>query len=349
MIPAIEVNLIFIMMITAIVVAFGLTAIFVKQFCKPGSFMHLLDHPNHRSLHTHPTPRSGGVAIILGILLSLPFWLLAIGPLPEFMLWLAVAVLIVALLAFFDDRSGVPVGPRLTGHVIAAVLVVVGADTVFTVSLPGVHWQLSAWLGIPIAILFLVWMTNLYNFMDGMDGFAGGMSVFGFTALALAGKFADAKMFMTINFVFAAAAGGFLVFNFPPARIFMGDTGSSTLGFVAGAMLLWAETSGIMPIWLGIVIFSPFIIDATVTLLRRITRRERIWQAHKSHYYQRLVQIGWGHRKTVLVEYFLMLICAILALVALHASTVMQLLILAFIIALYVLFIYGVNKLEPAL
>jgi UDP-N-acetylmuramyl pentapeptide phosphotransferase/UDP-N-acetylglucosamine-1-phosphate transferase len=160
------------------------------------------------------------------------------------------------------------------------------------------------------AVLFTVWMTNLYNFMDGMDGFAGGMAVIGFATFALFGWRADHESFATVSLALAAASAGFLIFNFPPARIFMGDVGSSTLGFVVAALSIWGARDGVFPHWIAVLVFSPFVVDATVTLFRRLIRGERIWEPHRTHYYQRLVRLGWGHRKTVLWEYALMLASA---------------------------------------
>ena len=121
-----------------------------------------------------------------------------------------------------------------------------------------------------------------------------------------------------------AAAAGFLWFNFPPARIFMGDSGSTTLGLLVAAFAIWASRRGIAWVWVTLVVFSPFVVDATMTLLRRAVRGERIWLAHRSHYYQRLVQLGWGHRRTVLAEYVVMIICAVAALAINGESEPMQ-------------------------
>jgi UDP-N-acetylmuramyl pentapeptide phosphotransferase/UDP-N-acetylglucosamine-1-phosphate transferase len=187
-------------------------------------------------------------------------------------------------------------------------------------------------------------MLNLYNFMDGMDGIAGGMAVFGFGTFAVFGLLAGATLFSVLNLIIAAAALGFLVFNFPPARIFMGDVGSSTLGLLAAALSLWGVRDGIFPFWIALLVFSPFIVDATVTLLRRLWRRERIWHAHKTHYYQRLVQAGWGHRKTVLLEYAIMLGCGISALWSMRATDEIQMAILIAWILFYFAFFFWVSR-----
>jgi UDP-N-acetylmuramyl pentapeptide phosphotransferase/UDP-N-acetylglucosamine-1-phosphate transferase len=152
------------------------------------------------------------------------------------------------------------------------------------------------------------------------------------------GWLADHDLFFVASLIVAAAAAGFLVFNFPPARIFMGDAGSSTLGMLAAALSLWGARDGIFPFWTAVLVFSPFIADASVTLLRRLWRRERIWQAHKTHYYQRLVQAGWGHRKTVLLEYLIMLGCALTAVFSLYATAAIQMAMLAGWVFFYIVF-----------
>ncbi|MGA7966980.1 MAG: hypothetical protein WCB49_14020, partial [Gammaproteobacteria bacterium] len=155
-----------------------------------------------------------------------------------------------------------------------------------------------------------------YNVMDGMDGFAAGMAIIGFGGLAALGYFAGEFVFTAAALVVSAVALGFLVFNFPPARIFMGDTGSALLGLLVAGFVLFAQKRGIAPLWVGILLFSPFVVDATVTLVRRTLKGEAFWQAHRQHYYQRAVQLGWGHRNTVLFEYGLMAGCAVSAVAA---------------------------------
>ena len=178
-------------------------------------------------------------------------------------------------------------------------------------------------LWIPLALV-IAWLTNLYNFMDGADGLAGGMTVLGFSAYAIAAAIGADGAFATLNLCVAASAAAFLLFNFPPARIFMGDGGSVPLGFLAGALGLSGWHSGLWPLWFPAVVFSPFIVDATVTLLRRARRGEKVWQAHRSHYYQRLVIMGWTHRRLAGAEYLLMTACAACALAALQRPMTVQ-------------------------
>jgi UDP-N-acetylmuramyl pentapeptide phosphotransferase/UDP-N-acetylglucosamine-1-phosphate transferase len=209
--------------------------------------------------------------------------------------------------------------------------------------LPGIAWKWPPWLGIGVLLLFIIWMINLYNFMDGMDGFAGGMAVIGFGAYAIFGWIGGQPLFFIVSLVICAAAAGFLISNFPPAKIFLGDAGSASLGLLAAGLSLWGARDGLFPLWVALLIFSPFIADATVTLLRRLLKGEKVWEAHRSHCYQRLVQAGWGHRKTLLWEYSLMLACAATGLLVTHRSAETQLFALALWTGIY-LFLFRAVK-----
>jgi UDP-GlcNAc:undecaprenyl-phosphate GlcNAc-1-phosphate transferase len=246
-----------------------------------------LDHPNERSLHVRPTPRIGGLGIMAGLALGV-LWLR-----PEGVFVLAGLALGLSALSVLDDLRGLSVRIRFAGHLAAAALTLV--------ALPDLPvW--AGWLAVPV----LVWMTNLYNFMDGSDGLAGGMALLGFAGYGIAAWLGGAESFAFLAWIIAAAAGGFLLFNYPPARIFMGDAGSIPLGYLAAALGLAGWVAGLWPLVFPLLIFSPFVVDASLTLFKRVLRREKIWQAHRSHYYQRLVLMGWSHRRLVLAEYGLM-------------------------------------------
>lgn len=294
--------------------SFGVSAFLTRRFCDPQSWLHILDHPNDRSLHINPTPRSGGVAIIVGIFIGIIIWTTWAG-LPRAFGWLGAGAFLVASLSFIDDIKCLSVGTRFGGHLLVSGLLIIGGLGLARFELPGWSGDWPVWIGVVLSLLYLIWMINLYNFMDGMDGFAGGMAVFGFGTFALLGVLAGHPAFLTASLVVATGAAGFLLFNFPPARIFMGDTGSSALGLLAGGFSLWGVADRVFPLWVALLVFSPFIVDASVTLIRRLCRGERVWEAHKTHYYQRLVQSGWGHRKTVLAEYGLMAACGASAVV----------------------------------
>lgn len=217
-----------------------------------------------------------------------------------------------AALGLVDDRRSVSARVRLL-----AQLLVGGGFLVMT-------GPTSGWLAGGLFLVGLVWMANLYNFMDGSDGLAGGMAVFGFSAFAVAAGLAGEAPLAWVCAGIAAAAAGFLCFNFHPARIFMGDVGSVPLGFLAGALGLVGCEAGAWPSWFPLLVFSPFIVDATVTLLQRARRGERVWQAHRTHYYQRMVQMGLGHRGTALSAYGLMLGVALSALGILRVGFSLQ-------------------------
>lgn len=266
-----------------------------------------LDVPNERSLHSQPVPRIGGVGIVAGLCASL---IVTDG------LGLVVGLaLALALLSLWDDWRPLPAVARLAGHLAAAAVFCLMAVEVSLVA--------TALLVIGIA-----WMTNLYNFMDGSDGLAGGMAAIGFGTYAAAAAIAGDDALLATCACVAAAALAFLRFNFHPARIFMGDVGSIPLGFLAGALGTLGVVRDGWPAWFPVVVFAPFAADASVTLARRLMRGERVWQAHRGHYYQRLVLMGWGHRRTALAEYALMLVTSIAAVAALLADVVGQTIIL---------------------
>jgi UDP-N-acetylmuramyl pentapeptide phosphotransferase/UDP-N-acetylglucosamine-1-phosphate transferase len=263
----------------------------------------VLDHPNDRSLHRAPIPRTGGVAIQAGVAVAA---LLAGADLPA-ALWTAWAILV--SISLYDDVRGAPIALRLGVHLFTAGATAAG------VMLDGV----APWAML-VASMAIAWMTNLYNFMDGADGLAGGMTLFGFSFFAIASWIAGDAAFALLNAGIAASGAAFLFFNRHPARIFMGDTGSIPLGFLAGALGLAGWVRDDWNGWFPLAVFSPFVADATITLIRGIARGERVWIAHRDHYYQRLVQLGWGHRRTAWAEYGLMAICGAAALAALGRS-----------------------------
>ncbi len=315
-------------LVLALVAAAGLS----WQFSRPDSRLYLLDHPNARSLHTLPTPRSGGVAVLTALVLSGVVTLTYSATLQP-LLWMLAALFPLAWVSWQDDRGHVNSLWRLLVHLGAGGLLCAAELKLTQLSFPGGTWALGIGLSWGLSLLFYAWMINLYNFMDGMDGFAGGMAVCGFATLAYLGQ-AD-EWFSQVCLLITGAAGGFLLCNFPPARIFLGDVGSAPLGLLAAVMLVWAEQRGVFPLWLGVLVFSPFIVDASVTLARRLWRGERVWQAHREHSYQRLVQCGWGHTRTVLCEYVLMLTCAVLAVLLQQQSPLWQWLGLLLSVVLY--------------
>jgi UDP-N-acetylmuramyl pentapeptide phosphotransferase/UDP-N-acetylglucosamine-1-phosphate transferase len=245
-----------------------------------------LDRPNDRSLHGRALPRGGGIAIWVGWLAG-TLWVT--GPRP----WLLPLLAVIGI-SLWDDRQGVPAALRLAVQAGAAGLWV---------------WLEAPGVNAVGAILAIVWMANLYNFMDGSDGLAGSMTIVGFAAYAAAGGWAgdpDAVLFLAL----AAATAPFLLRNLPPAKVFLGDVGSVPLGFLAAAFGIAGWSAGVWGAWFPPLVFLPFVADASLTLARRLLSGARVWQAHREHYYQRLVQLGWGHERTLKLYAALMLGCA---------------------------------------
>ncbi|RKP59418.1 glycosyltransferase family 4 protein [Pararobbsia silviterrae] len=258
-----------------------------------------MDIPNARSLHTRPTPRVGGWAVT-------PVGTLVILAVSRSLWPLAVLALFLGLLSQIDDRRGLPARYRFAGHLFAAIALVALRPPVD-----------ALWLAAPIVVA-LVWVSNLYNFMDGANGLAGGMAVLGFAGYAWMAGASHPDLCLAAAAVSAAAAG-FLVFNFPGAKVFLGDAGSIPLGFLAGGLGYWGWQTKVWPFWFPLFVFAPFIFDATVTLLKRLLRGERFWEAHRQHYYQRMIGMAGAHTPVVLLWHLIMacgiaLACASIAL-----------------------------------
>ena len=249
-----------------------------------------LDHPNTRSLHSVPVPRVGGLGLFFGVMIA---WLCFSVTMP-ISVWAGAGLL--AVVSLMDDVGRVPIWCRL----LIQSTVAVGFATFLLLD--------YGWMIVLCATIAMIWMSNLYNFMDGADGLAGGMAVIGFGYYGLSALLVGDFDFASINLSIAAAAMGFLLHNFYPARIFMGDVGAIPLGFLAAALGMLGWINDVWSLWLPLLVFSPFIVDATATLTKRLLRREVIWQAHREHYYQRIVQNGFGHRNTALASYGLMLL-----------------------------------------
>ncbi len=246
----------------------------------------LMDVPNARSSHSVPTPRGGGVAIVLSFLAAI-IWLLLSGQVSAS---LAMALLgaggLVALIGFLDDHGHIAARWRLLGHFAAAIWALFWLGGLPSLDLFGFSLNLG-WLGHVLAAVYLVWLLNLYNFMDGIDGIAsveavcvcgGGALLYGTSGHVPSGALPVLAL--------AASVMGFLLWNFPPARIFMGDAGSGFLGIVLGVLSLQAASVEPSWLWAWLILLGVFIVDATFTLLRRLMRGDKVYEAHRSHAYQ---------------------------------------------------------------
>jgi UDP-N-acetylmuramyl pentapeptide phosphotransferase/UDP-N-acetylglucosamine-1-phosphate transferase len=271
----------------AISVAWLALAFLRRPGCLP------VDHPNDRSLHRSPVPRGAGLAIWVGAI-SGTAWL------PQPQTWLAPLLLVIAV-SLWDDQRGVSVAIRLAAQ-IAAAFAWIGFSTPLPQAL--------------LAIAAIVWMANLYNFMDGSDGLAAAMSIIGYGAYAVAAWRAGAAE-ASVMLAVAAATVPFFALNRPPARVFLGDAGAVPLGFLAAVLGIGGWQAHWWPAWFPLLVFLPFIADATVTLVRRLVSGARVWKAHREHHYQLLVRLGFGHAGTLALYAALMIGTAVSALAAL--------------------------------
>lgn len=245
----------------------------------------LMDVPNARSSHSAPTPRGGGVAIVLSFLLVL-FALAAFDQVSWRFAWgLFGAGAGVAILGFLDDHGHIAARWRLLGHFAAATWALFWIGGLPPLTVFGVVFDFGV-LGHLLAIIYLVWLLNLYNFMDGIDGIASVEAISVCLGGALLYLFIDQPLVAQVALILAAAVLGFLFLNFPPARIFMGDAGSGFLGIVLGILSLQAAWVAPQLFWSWVILLGVFIVDATFTLLRRLLRGDKVYEAHRSHAYQ---------------------------------------------------------------
>ncbi len=250
----------------------------------------ILDLPNERSSHKAPTPRGGGIGLLAGLL---PAWAIFLPMVPESeraaFLTVMIAALALAALSFLDDRKGLPPLPRFAMQIVA----VAGALSLLPDDQLVLQGVAPLWLDRAATGFAWLWFVNLFNFMDGIDGITGIEAASIGLGLALVAWISGPYLGVGLGLAVAAAAMGFLVWNWSPAKLFMGDVGSIPLGFLIGWLLIQAACDGA---WAAAIVLPGYYwADATLTLLRRAVNGEKVWCAHRSHFYQRAVQAGASH------------------------------------------------------
>jgi Fuc2NAc and GlcNAc transferase len=276
----------------------GLASLLTTGLVRVSALRHnVLDLPNARSSHTTPTPRGGGLAIIVGIMLGLA---IAGGRhLADSREILTVAVGVVALgfAGWVDDTRGLRADRRLVVHVLVALWTLYMLGGLPNVRIGSGSLTLGA-AGYLLGLVGIVWSINLFNFMDGIDGLAGSQAVLIFGVAAVWLVASGNHHLGSIAVIVASAAAGFLVWNWPPAKIFMGDVGSGTLGYLVAALAISSENRGSVPLLTFAILGGVFVIDSTMTLVRRVAHGERATDAHRNHAYQRLSR-AWGSHRPV--------------------------------------------------
>lgn len=272
---------IFLLIIVGFLAAFSLTG-YMRQYALKKN---IIDNPNERSSHSVPTPRGGGVAVVISYLLGVVL-LIYLGDISQHVgITLTLAGFVIALLGFLDDHGHINALVRLAIHFLVAIGVVVSLGGFSDVVLFNGSIQLG-WFANIIAVLFLVWLLNLYNFMDGINGIASIEAIT--VTMSMGGIYflLTSELSSQPLFLLAACATGFLLWNFPKARIFMGDACSGFLGLILGILALIALKQDVALFCAWLICLGVFIVDATFTLVRRVINRHKMYDAHRSHAYQ---------------------------------------------------------------
>ena len=291
----------FLHFILVLLVAFLLTGL-IRRYALAHK---VLDIPNQRSSHTVPTPRGGGLAIVLASVFGL-FWLKLSQPVDYSNIAIMGGALAVAIIGFCDDHAHVPARWRFLIHALASIsiLMLIGGLPLCLLPFPLdrlLHRELVDlhWFGYPLGVIFLVWCLNLFNFMDGTDGIAASESLFVSSALAGYAYYLDQTLFY-LCISLAAASLGFLAWNWPKAKIFMGDVGSGFLGLMLGVLILMSAQQAAVLLYCGLILFGIFLVDASYTLLVRVFTGQKWYDAHCSHTYQQAAK-QYGHLRVLLV------------------------------------------------
>lgn len=261
-----------------------------------------IDIPNERSSHTVPKPRVGGIGImlgssagILGIVCFLP------GSFTSQHWILLAALFALGVVGFIDDLTPLAVWKRMPLYLLGAIAIALLATRISAIDLPLLPaWVMSPAIAVTFTALFIGWYTNLFNFMDGTDGIAGCAAAVTIGSLAIVFGTKHDVVLCLVAISLASATLAFLPYNFAPSSVFMGDVGSVFLGAAAGALTVAAVERECISLVGGVLLMFPFVFDATFTLFRRALRREKVWQAHRSHIYQQLCDLGMSHRNVAI-------------------------------------------------
>lgn len=261
----------------------------------------LFDLPGKRRSHTMPTPRGGGIGIVVGVVVSVATFAAWSGAFEARVVGCLLAALaVVALVGWIDDHRGLGAMPRIAAHGLSALLALGVPALAGHMSLPTAQLPMFD-LALLVLFVGIVWSINLHNFMDGIDGLLALQTLFVFTVLALLFARAGRIDAATCTALLAGAVAGFVPFNFPRARIFMGDVGSGVLGLLVALVVLWQMSTPSIALTSGLVLCSAFVTDASCTLLSRMLYGRRWYSAHREHLYQWLARNGLSHAQVVML------------------------------------------------
>ncbi len=267
----------------------------------------IMDHPGERSSHSVAVPRTGGIAILLGMLAGI-----AIGGHFTGLLMMGLgSVAIIAAISLLDDVVTIPSGPRLLVHLgVTTGLVWLAGLELTEIGLPYLPLHLPRWAGLIVAVMFVAGFVNFFNFMDGINGISAAQGIVGGGALAVLLAVGGGHNSVVIALALAGACVGFAPHNFPTAKLFMGDSGSTILGYVLAMLTLAGAKWSPYP-WPALIMpLGVFIYDAVFTLIKHILQGVKITKPHRDHHYQMLLRCGWSHTRVTLVQAGLMVLCS---------------------------------------
>jgi UDP-N-acetylmuramyl pentapeptide phosphotransferase/UDP-N-acetylglucosamine-1-phosphate transferase len=323
--------------VTAFLAAFLFSSMGIKWFRRWAEWK-MLDVPNERSSHTNPTPRGGGIVIVIVTLISWSVYVYIQKAELVSAAYLAGAIFI-AVISWIDDWRSVGSFWRFLCHSLAAALAIYSFGFWQQITVPFLPEIHLGWLGIPLTFIWIVGLTNAYNFMDGIDGIAGSQAVIASLGWVFIGSFLGVDEYAWLAGFLLATNLGFLIHNWPPAKIFMGDVASAFLGFTFAVFPLLIEQKAadlkgklFFVSWLFV---WPFVFDSVFTFFRRLARREKVWRPHRTHLYQRLLSGGFTHRFVTLLFGFLALCGMFSGLLWNFNIQIVQILILAAISFLF--------------
>lgn len=292
-------SFILIPIITCFILSLLLTPIVKKFAIKIGA----IDKPNERKVHTKIMPRLGGLAIFLSFMIGSFIYIPA-----EFQSWpIIIGAILIALIGFFDDLFGLPAKVKFVGQIFAALVPVIGGIQIDFIATPSGNVIEFGWMAIPLTVFWIVAITNAINLIDGLDGLAAGVSsiaIFTISALAMA---MGNPITPLLGFLLLGSTLGFLMFNFYPAKIFMGDTGSLFLGYMISVLSVvgLAKSAAIFSLMIPMIILAVPIMDTTFAIVRRIVQKKPLMAPDKFHLHHCLIRLGFTHRQSVILIYML--------------------------------------------
>lgn len=325
---------------------------FTRWFIRYAKVKRMTDYPSERSSHEVPTPRGGGVGFVLLTILSTLIYSVIHGVSNHFGLLIFIAAaMFVAILGWFDDKNDLSKRVRFTVQVLSAFMILLFIQNLNSMYLPGGVELSLGFAGIILGLIWITGSTNIYNFMDGVDGIASVQALSASAGWIIFAVIWNNSDLLAINLFILFGVAAFMMFNWSPAKIFMGDVGSLFLGFTFGAMPFLAAytveslTIG-MAVWIGGLLLWPFLFDGAFTIFRRLYNGENIFQAHRSHLYQKMNIAGWKHSSVSLIYLLFSVLSLAVSLLFVYANHALQGLFLVVLMLFSLLFSVIVLKLQ---